>query len=211
MNLKTVNDLFGYGFFGIGASKIIFTILLFMRMFTNVNVAFNGGYGGDYGYYPIFSVIIAWIQIIVTIGAVIMIFVNMKRQLELIPGYLLGIGATLLELITPSGIAIFVLFTECGMYMKAGNIIKKRNLESKYIHKTSKKMIKNTEWFYSEQSKQNEQNEQVNIKKQKRIEKLKKELEEWKQLLDIGEIDEETYNQETSKLIERETKKIENM
>ena len=38
---------------------------------------------------------------------------------------------------------------------------------------------------------------------------LEKELEEWKQLLDTGEIDEETYNQETSRLIEKERKRSE--
>ena len=41
------------------------------------------------------------------------------------------------------------------------------------------------------------------------MEKLEKELGEWKQLLDTGEIDEETYNQETSKLIEKERKRSE--
>lgn len=39
------------------------------------------------------------------------------------------------------------------------------------------------------------------------MEKLEKELGEWKQLLDTGEIDEETYNQETSKLIEKVKRK----
>ena len=29
MNIKTVNEIFGYGLFGIGALKIVFTILVF--------------------------------------------------------------------------------------------------------------------------------------------------------------------------------------
>ncbi len=105
MNLKTVNKIFGYGFFGIGAIRIIYIILLFSQMVTNVNIALNGG-----------------------------------------------------------------------------------------------------EWSYG---KKNEQNEYISEKKQKRMEKLEKELEEWKQLLDTGEIDEETYNQETSRLIEKERKRSE--
>ena len=52
------------------------------------------------------------------------------------------------------------------------------------------------------------QNSQNDVKKQKRIEKIEKELYEWKQLLDTGEIDEEIYNQETSKLIEKEKKLV---
>ena len=41
------------------------------------------------------------------------------------------------------------------------------------------------------------------------MEKSEKELEEWKQLLDAGEIDEETYHQETNRLIEKERKRSE--
>ena len=67
--------------------------------------------------------------------------------------------------------------------------------------KTSKKTIKNTEWFYNNQNTQNSQND---VKKQKKIEKIEKELYEWKQLLDSGEIDEEIYNAETNRLIEKE-------
>ena len=41
MNIKTVNEIFGYGLFGIGALKIVFTILVFFQMITNVNIAIN--------------------------------------------------------------------------------------------------------------------------------------------------------------------------
>lgn len=206
MNLKAVNEFFAYGLFGIGVVKIIYTILLFMQMFTNVNIALNGGIGTDYGYFPLFSRLIGWAQILLAIGSVIMIFVNIINQPGVIPGYLWGLGAILIELITPSSIYIFVLFAECGMYMNAGRKIRNKNVmyKEEFKPKTSKKTIKNTEWFYSDK---NEQNQKEDIKKQKRIEKLEKELEEWKQLLDTGEIDEETYYQETNKLIEKEKKR----
>ena len=206
MNLKTVNEIFGYGLFGVGALKIVFTILVFLQMFTNVNIALNGGDGTDYGYYPTFSIIIGGVQILLAIGSIIMILINSTKQPAVIPGYLWGLGAILIELITPLSIYIFVLFAECGMYMKAGHKIRNQNeyYKSEFRPKTSKATIKNTEWFYNDQNIQNPQND---VKKQKRIEKIEKELYEWKQLLDTGEIDEETYNQETNRLIEKEKKR----
>ena len=206
MNLKTVNEIFGYGLFGVGAWKIVFTILVFLQMFTNVNIALNGGDGTDYGYYPTFSIIIGGVQILLAIGSIIMILINSTKQPAVIPGYLWGLGAILIELITPLSIYIFVLFAECGMYMKAGHKIRNQNeyYKSEFRPKTSKATIKNTEWFYNDQNIQNPQND---VKKQKRIEKIEKELYEWKQLLDTGEIDEETYNQETNRLIEKEKKR----
>lgn len=203
MNIKTVNEIFGYGLFGIGALKIVFTILVFFQMITNVNIALNGGDGTDYGYYPTFSVILGGAQILLAIGSIIMILVNSTIQPKVIPGYLWGLGAILIELIIPSSLYIFVLFAECGMYMKAGQKIRSNNeiYKDEFKPKTSKKTIKNTEWFYNNQNTQNSQND---VKKQKNIEKIEKELYEWKQLLDSGEIDEEIYNAETNRLIEKE-------
>lgn len=203
MNIKTVNEIFGYGLFGIGALKIVFTILVFFQMITNVNIALNGGDGTDYGYYPTFSVILGGAQILLAIGSIIMILVNSTIQPKVIPGYLWGLGAILIELIIPSSLYIFVLFAKCGMYMKAGQKIRSNNeiYKDEFKPKTSKKTIKNTEWFYNNQNTQNSQND---VKKQKKIEKIEKELYEWKQLLDSGEIDEEIYNAETNRLIEKE-------
>lgn len=203
MNIKTVNEIFGYGLFGIGALKIVFTILVFFQMITNVNIALNGGDGTDYGYYPTFSVILGGAQILLAIGSIIMILVNSTIQPKVIPGYLWGLGAILIELIIPSSLYIFVLFAECGMYMKAGQKIRSNNeiYKDEFKPKMSKKTIKNTEWFYNNQNTQNSQND---VKKQKKIEKIEKELYEWKQLLDSGEIDEEIYNAETNRLIEKE-------
>ena len=90
------------------------------------------------------------------------------------------------------------------IYSERGNIYARSNNEiykDEFKPKTSKKTIKNTEWFYNNQNTQNSQND---VKKQKKIEKIEKELYEWKQLLDSGEIDEEIYNAETNRLIEKE-------
>lgn len=178
-------------------------------MFTNVNIALNGGDGTNYGYYPTLSLILGGAQFFLAIGSIIMIFVNSTTHPSVIPGYLWELGAVLLELITGSMMIIYILvvFLECGMYVKAGQKIINDNEKYKdeYAHKTGLKP-KNPEWYYG---KRNEQNEYVSVEKQQRMEKLEKELEEWKQLLDDGEIDEETYNQETSKLIEKVRKKNE--
>ena len=107
MDIRTVNEIFGYGLFGLGALKIVFTILVFLQMFTNVNIALNGGDGTNYGYYPIFSIILGGAQILIAIGSIIMILINMTKQPAVIPGYLWGLSAILIELITPSSIYIF--------------------------------------------------------------------------------------------------------
>lgn len=209
MRLKVINGIFGYGFFVVGTLKCLFTILVFLQMFTNVNIALNGGDGTNYGYYPILSLIIGGVQFFLAIGSIVMIFVNSTTQPSVIPGYLWGIGAVLLEIMTGSMMIIYILviFVECGMYVKAGQKImdSNENYKDEFIPETRRKP-KNPEWYYG---KRNEQNEYVSVEKQQRMEKLEKELEEWKQLLDDGEIDEETYNQETSKLIEKVRKKNE--
>ena len=205
MNLKTVNRIFGYGLFGMGAIKIIYTIFLLSQMVTNVNIALNGG-EWSYVFAPIIVQVISFVQTLLTLGSVIMIFVNMIQQPKVIIGYVWGLGAMLVPYIIPSWLVIGALLVQCGMLMKAGTEIMNNSdtYKNEFRPKTSKKTIKNTEWYYG---KKNEQNEYVSEKKQKRIEKLEKELAEWKQLLDTGEIDEETYNQETNRLIEKERKR----
>ena len=207
MNLKTVNKIFGYGFFGIGAIRIIYIILLFSQMVTNVNIALNGG-KWSYGLFPLITEVISLLQIVLTIGSVIMIFVNTIQQPKVIIGYVWGLGAMLVPYIIPSWLTIGALIVQCGMLMKAGTEIMSTSdtYKNEFKPKMSNKTIKNTEWYLG---KKNEQNEYISEKKQKRMEKLEKELEEWKQLLDTGEIDEETYNQETSRLIEKERKRSE--
>lgn len=209
MNLKTVNRIFGYGLFAMGAIKIIYTIFLLSQMVTNVNIALNGG-EWSYGFFPIIAQVISLVQTLLTIGSVIMIFVNITQQPKVIKGYGWGLGAMLVPYIIPSWpwLIIGTLILQCGMLMKAGTEIMSNSdtYKNEFKPKMSNKTIKNTEWYLG---KKNEQNEYISEKKQKRMEKLEKELEEWKQLLDTGEIDEATYHQETSRLIEKERKRSE--
>lgn len=209
MNLKTVNRIFGYGLFGVGAVKIIYTIFLLSQIATNVNSAFNGG-EWNYGFFSLIIEVINLVQVLLMIGSAIMIFVNIKEQPKVIKGYAWGLGSMLVTYIIPSWpwLIIGTLILQCGMLMKAGTEIMSTSdtYKNEFKPKMSNKTIKNTEWYLG---KKNEQNEYVSEKKQKRMEKLEKEIEEWKQLLDTGEIDEETYNQETSKLIEKERKRSE--
>lgn len=125
-----------------------------------------------------------------------MILLNMTNNPKVIPGYLLGLGALLIELFTPSMLYILVLFAECGMYMKAGSKIIRENSSFEIKTPKKKKPNPNTEWFYSAQSSQKAKNE-------KKISMLEEELKEWKQLLDAGQVDEESYDFETNKLNEK--------
>ncbi len=202
MNLKTVNEIFSYGLLAVGALKFILAILVLMQVLTNMNYIFAGGYINTYDYSK-FSVIIGGAQIILAVGSIIMIFVNIKELPEVIPGYLWGLGAILIEFITPSFIYLFVLGAECGMYVKAGNKIRDKNARYKKNYKPKRQKNRKVEWFYNEP---NEKRQQEELKKQKRMQKLEEELQGWKELLESGEIDEETYNQETNRVIEKKRK-----
>lgn len=209
MNLKKINRIFGYGLFGIGAIKIIYTIFLLSKISNNVNSAFNGG-EWNYGFFSLIITVINLVQVLLMIVSAIMIFVNIKEQPKVIKGYAWGLGSMLVTYIIPSWpwLIIGTLILQCGMLMKAGTEIMSNSdtYKNEFKPKMSNKTIKNTEWYLG---KKNEQNEYISEKKQKRMEKLEKELEEWKQLLDTGEIDEETYHQETNRLIEKERKRSE--
>ncbi|MGN1269578.1 MAG: hypothetical protein ACI4UU_01745 [Clostridia bacterium] len=210
MSVRKLNEIFGYGLFGVGAFKLLLVVLIILQLGTNITAIMNGQ-NINTNYYTNFSKTIGLAQIILAIGSIIMIFVNIKNTPEVITGYLLGLGALMIEFIIPSFLLIFVAFAQCGMYMKAGAKIKNKNMSYKTEHKTRKKAIKNTEWFYSDREEQKEKSEYIEIQRQKRMAKLEKEIEEWKELLEQGEIDETTYNEETNKLIEKKRKKSERM
>lgn len=133
----------------VGALKLLLTVLIILQLGTNIVAIMNGEDINTYTYAN-FSVIIGFTEIILALGSIIMIFVNIKHNSEVITGYLFGLGAIILELITPSFLIIFLVFVQCGMYMKAGTKIINKNINYKSEHRTSKKTIKNTDWFYSE-------------------------------------------------------------
>lgn len=207
MLLKTVNNIFGYGLVGVGISKIIFTILIFLQMFTNVNSVLNGSTNINYEYYPTFTIILGSVQLFLALGSIIMLILNIVKYPKLIPGYLLGLLAILIEFITPSFLYIFFVFAECGIYIKAGYKIinNNENYNNTFLKsKTNKKLIKNSEWFFDDKNIQVNTQKEKNI--QKKIQKIDQEIYEWKQLLDSGEITEDIYNEEKNRLIEKKKK-----
>jgi len=150
-----------------------------------------------------FTLIVEFTEIILAFGSIIMIFVNMKKCPNVIPGYLLGLGALFLEFFVPFSKNIIAILTECSMHMSAGAKITRNNLSYVKEQKTSKEMIKNTDWFYSSEIKNSDNSK---IKKQQKIAKIEKTISQWKELLDLGEIDENTYIEETNKLKEKQKK-----
>jgi len=157
MSIRKLNKIFGYGLFVVGALKLLLAVLVILQFGTNIAAIMNGE-NINTDTYANFSMIVALAQIILALGSIIMIFVNIKRSPEVITGYLLGLGAIMLEFITPSFLVIFMVFVQCGMYMKAGTKITNKNVSYKSEQRTSKKTIKNTDWFYSERKEQKEIN-----------------------------------------------------
>lgn len=145
MNLKKVNEFFGYAHSIVGVLKIILIILVLIQINTTMSETLNGKeVSADY--YPTFSTTIGFAQIILAVGSIIMIIFN-KKNSEVILGYLLGLGALLIEFITPAIIFFYISFAQCGLYMKAGSKIRDKNEEKRGA---TKEIIKNTEWFYSD-------------------------------------------------------------
>lgn len=203
MILKKINEIFGYALFGVGALKMILVILLLIQFATSLGAIVNGELDFFYNYTNL-ALMLGIAQFILAMGSVIMIIFNLTNQPEVIIGYLIGLGAILIEFFAPSFLTFISLSMECGMYMKAGSVIRQKNEIHKIEYrKPNRKTIKNTEWFYSYKT------EATDDKEEKRKAKIEKELSEWKELLDSGEIDEVTYNEETNRLIEKEKRRME--
>lgn len=153
MNIKKINEIFGYGLLVIGLLKILLVFLTFIQVGANISAIFNGQDIDDSSmdiYYS-FSIILGFTQIIIAIGSVIMIILNINKEKDAIIGYLWGLGAILLELIMPRFLSLYFVFVECGMYMKGGTKLKGKNT---ILNNTNiKQTVKNTEWFYGKDDK----------------------------------------------------------
>lgn len=129
MNIKKLNEIFGYALFALGVLKILFTVLILIQVGTIITTMSSGG-NVTAENYDVFSKIIGFAQIILAGGSVIMIILNINKKPGVIPGYLLGLGALIIELITPSILIIYIIFVQCGMYMRAGTKIRNKNERS---------------------------------------------------------------------------------
>ena len=104
-----------------------------------------------------------------------------------------------MEFLVPSFLMVYFVFAQCGVYIKAGRTLINVNSKFADVTKTSKQTIKNTEWFYSDNNNSSNKEE----KRKRLIDNLEKEKIEWKQLLDAGEVDEATFNQEINRINEK--------
>lgn len=198
--IKRTNEIFGCAFYVLGISKALLVFFVLLKAFTNISIVLNGGEIKN-EYFPTLTNAVSYLELVLLIGSIVMMIINIKKQPETIKGYLWGLGAISLEFILPSIMMAFALFAQCSMFIKAGNKIRKGSFNYNQENKTTKKMIKNTEWFYSNG---NHENEKEQIKKEKKKAKIQQEIEGWKQLFYEGQINEETCNQEINRLKEKE-------
>ena len=147
MSIRKTNEIFGYGYYILGVSKMLFVIYVLMQSIISLITISSGG-NGDLGNYSYISIAIGFLQIILGIGSVVMIILNIKKEPEVIKGYLMGLGSLLIEVIIPSIIFIFVVFLQCVWYMKAGNKICNKNIGINIDNGKIKQDAKNTEWFF---------------------------------------------------------------
>ena len=148
MNLKKVNDIFGIALSWIGLLKVLLIVLV---MFQSGSIATAMVMGGEAATFDIstFSTILGYAQLIFAASSIVMIFVNIKKYPEVILGYILGLVAIALEFILPSIIFFLYVFAECGLYIKAGNIL--RNKEFKLFNVENEKVkVENTDWFFND-------------------------------------------------------------
>lgn len=196
MNVSKANSVMGYGLMLVGAAKAILIILIFSKITMKLSLLLSG-LNLTTIYFPTFSSVIMYCQIALCIGAMIMAMINYSVQEELVTPYLATLGAFLLDIIMPSILAIIVIFFSCYIYFKSGNTILRLNTDKGAEKRYNKKLKKRTEYFYSGKRKNKLTNqEQIELIKAD----IKNEIQEWKNLLDSGEIDLESYNQEIERL-----------
>lgn len=196
MSLSKINSFMGYVFMLIGAAKAILIIMIFSKMTISLSLLFSGLDLTEL-YYPLFCWRIKFFEMVFGIIAIILIVPNYLYQEKLIKPYAATVGAWFVDFITPSILAIIVIFFICCIYFKAGNTILRLNTDPGEKKRKNKKLAKRTASFYNGIGNKKMTN-------QEKIEafrtEIKSEMQEWKELLDSGEIDLESYNQEIDRL-----------
>ena len=149
MNLKKVNDFFGISLSLIGLLKVLLIVLVMVQSGSAATALVMGGAANTVDF-SIFSTLLGFAQLFFAAGSIIMIFVNIKKYPNVILGYFIGLCAITLEFILPKIIFFIYVFVECGLYIKAGNMI--RNKELKLFGIDNEKNIKteNTDWFFND-------------------------------------------------------------
>jgi len=154
---RTINKIFGYGFFAVGALKVILLVLILTQFTSNVADIFSGvEIDGNYNnnFYVLISTGVGIAEWLLILGSIVMIFVNTNNQPETIKGYLIGLAAAAIEIIMPNIFVFYKIFVVAGMYMKAGSSINRNCSSYNYVQKISRKKIKDTNWFYEDNKEQ---------------------------------------------------------
>ena len=201
MNLKGVNNFLGWGFIAIGALRVLIIFLAIVVVFSNLSAIYSGDTVSSTSSLSTLSTCIGFAQILLGLCSIVMLIVNIFKGPEVVPGYGKAIGAFILCIMGElfSGLLGYgIIIVASGVYVKAGKDIRENNFKYVKDTKRTKKVAENTGWFYDE-----EQDISSDPKKQKKIAKLNEEIDEWKQLLDSGEVDEQTFNTEKDVLIKK--------
>ena len=149
MNLKKVNDFFGISLSLIGLLKVLLIVLVMVQSGSIATAMVTGG-NAETVDFSTFSKILAYAQLILAAGSIVMIFVNMKRYPNVILGYIIGLCAIALEFILPKIIFFVYVFVECGLYIKAGNTIRDKEFKLFSIDNDTNVKTENTDWFFND-------------------------------------------------------------
>lgn len=144
MKLKKVNNFFGISIIVIGFLRFLIPALGTLLMLT-------GNPLGDS--MTTFAGIVGLYQIIIAIGSLTMIFLNMKENGRAVGGYLLQLLALGIELILPGILMFIYVFFEASMYIKAGSMIREKDLVLFSKEKSEKEKMEKTDWFYNDDKK----------------------------------------------------------
>ena len=149
MNLKKVNDFFGISLSLIGLLKVLLIVLVMVQSGSIATAMVTGG-NAETVDLSTFSKILAYAQLILAAGSIVMIFVNMKRYPNVILGYVIGLCAIALEFILPKIIFFVYVFVDCGLYIKAGYTIREKEFKLFSIDNDTNVKTENTDWFFND-------------------------------------------------------------
>ena len=129
--VTNINEYMGCGVFALGVIKAVIITMSIIQMGTTIAAVFNNSSVGIYNFSNI-ALIIGFTEIILGGFSLMMIILNINYKGGVVLGYLMVLGAIIMELLLPS---IFFVYIECGIYMKAGSLIRKKNSNEnrKYI------------------------------------------------------------------------------
>ena len=123
--IKSLNEFFGNAIFVVGLVRTILLTMNFIQMGTQVVSIIRRLESGIYDLSSAFL----WLglaEILIGGLSLMMFFLNFGYKPVISWGYFMMIAALLMEVTLPN---IFFCYIECGMCMKAGRLILKKNQE----------------------------------------------------------------------------------